>query len=91
MCRIRNPLKGIAKEVLLRQVEDFAAQRDLVEYLPTLKQGALLAQDPTVFDLSDLLDANARQALQDEVTHKWLQPKALYMTIALCSIGAAVQ
>lgn len=30
-------------------------------------------------------------AIEHEVTHKWRQPVALYFTIILCSIGAAVQ
>ncbi|PVH75720.1 hypothetical protein DL98DRAFT_536290 [Cadophora sp. DSE1049] len=89
--RIRNPLKGIPRDVLMRQVEELAARRDLTPYLPTLKHGALLAQDPKAFDNTDVLDANARQALTDEVLYKWRHPTALYVTIAVCSIGAAVQ
>lgn len=30
-------------------------------------------------------------AIRDETEHKWRQPFALYFTIILCSIGAAVQ
>jgi hypothetical protein len=31
------------------------------------------------------------QVIQDETDHKWRQPRSLYFTIILCSIGAAVQ
>ncbi|RFU29838.1 hypothetical protein B7463_g6503, partial [Scytalidium lignicola] len=89
--RIRNPLKGIPQDILMRQVEGLAARKNLVDIVPVLKQGALLAQDPTVFDNSDELDDTTREELRSEVLHKWHQPWALYMTIVFCSIGAAVQ
>lgn len=44
--------------------------------------------------LSDLADPNYQRdvnALREERTHRWRQSRSLYGTIALCSIGAAVQ
>jgi hypothetical protein len=81
----------LTKSQVLRDVEEFAQEYNVTDILPELKKGALVARDPTVFEtLSDLTESE-RTALRDEVDHKWRQPKALYFTIILCSIGAAVQ
>jgi hypothetical protein len=32
-----------------------------------------------------------KTAIANETLHKWRQPKILYFTIILCSVGAAVQ
>ena len=56
-----------------------------------LKRGALVAQDPASFETINELDEDEKTALRREITHKWSQPRVLYLTIALCSIGAAVQ
>ena len=58
---------------------------------PLLKKGALVAQDPPAFESVEELDEVEREALRNEVLHKWRQPGALYFTVILCSIGAAVQ
>ncbi|CCG81374.1 Sugar transporter [Taphrina deformans PYCC 5710] len=47
--------------------------------------------NPPEFESVEGLDPNEVVALRREVTHKWSQPRALYVTIILCSIGAAVQ
>lgn len=56
-----------------------------------LQKGALVAQDPPAFEQVAELDEVERDALRNEVLHKWRQPRALYFTVILCSIGAAVQ
>ena len=61
------------------------------DMIPLLKKGALVAQDPANFEEVEDLDEVERDALRNEVLHKWRQPKALYFTVILCSIGAAVQ
>ena len=58
---------------------------------PLLRKGALVAQDPPAFEQIEDLEDVERDALRNEVLHKWRQPKALYFTVILCSIGAAVQ
>lgn len=65
-----------------------------MDVLPLLRKGALVARDPSNYeDISgdEALDDAEIEALRDEVLHKWRQPKALYYTIIICSIGAAVQ
>lgn len=89
--RIKNPLAGIPKAQLLDNVEQFAKEKDLTDISGLLKKGALVAQDPTAFETFAELDEDEKVALRREVTHKWSQPRILYFTIILCSIGAAVQ
>jgi len=89
--KLKNPLAGISREVLLADVEAFAQEKELEHCLPQLKRGALLAQNPNGFEgLTDLTEDD-KYHLRREITNKWAQPMTLYLTIALCSIGAAVQ
>ena len=75
----------------MRDVETFAQEKGLQEYIELLKKGALVAQDPANFENLDVLDDADREALRYEAAHKWKHPLALYFTIIVCSIGAAVQ
>jgi hypothetical protein len=75
----------------MKQVEEFAREQDMVDILPLLQRGALVAQNPPAFESIAELAPEERSALRDEVLHKWRQPRALYLTVILCSIGAAVQ
>ncbi|EJD03082.1 uncharacterized protein FOMMEDRAFT_123262 [Fomitiporia mediterranea MF3/22] len=89
--KIKNPLLGIPEEQLMADVERFAEEKDLTDILPLLKHGAIAAQNPTEYETQKGLTDEERDVLRFEVTHKWKQPFALYFTIVLCSIGAAVQ
>jgi len=84
-------LAGIPREELLHQVEEFATERELTHLLPMLQKGALVAQNPLEFDTIPELDEDDRNVLREEITHKWRQPLSLYLTVILCSVGAAVQ
>ncbi|KAI4598653.1 hypothetical protein KJ359_002543 [Pestalotiopsis sp. 9143b] len=92
--KIKNPLKGIPRDQLMRDVEAFAHEKGLKEHIPLLRKGALVAQDPTNYENIDgpeALDEDEKLALYNEVHHKWNMPWKLFLTIATCSIGAAVQ
>jgi hypothetical protein len=88
---IRNPLAGIPKSQLLRDVEQFATQHQMTEILPILIKGALVAQSPSHADKIHELDDEDRVTLTEETTHRWKQPKILYFTIILNSIAACIQ
>ena len=78
----------------MRDVEAFAEYRGLTEHVATLKKGALVAQNPAgaaEIDGEQKLDENELTILQNEIDHKWRMPPRLFLTIATCSIGAAVQ
>ncbi|KAK4706077.1 hypothetical protein P7C70_g124, partial [Phenoliferia sp. Uapishka_3] len=88
---LSNILTGIPREQLFRDVDAFAREKDLVEHIPILQKGALLAQSPHDVDSIDLLDAADKEAIHFEYANKWSHPTTLYVTIILSSIGAAVQ
>lgn len=89
--KIQNPLAGVPREQLMCDVDAFAVKHRLADISELLKRGALVAQDPINFEDVDGLQRDERESLRDEVEHKWRQPKAMYFTVILCSIGAAVQ
>ncbi|OBW68124.1 MAG: Amidohydrolase 2 [Aureobasidium pullulans] len=89
--KIQNPLAGIPREQLMHDVDAFAVKHHLADISGLLKRGALVAQDPINFEDVDGLQEDERESLHDEIEHKWRQPKAMYFTVILCSIGAAVQ
>jgi len=88
--RIANPLADIPRGVLMRDVDDFAQVNGLQGILPQLRKGALLAQEPGSYEQLGL-GVDERAAVRTEILHKWKHPLALYLTVAICSIGAAVQ
>jgi hypothetical protein len=75
----------------MKDVEDFAAEHDLHDIIGDLKKGALVAQNPAGFNEMEELSPEEKDALRFEVTNKWTHPMRLYVTIVICSIGAAVQ
>lgn len=88
---IKNPLVGIPKDQLMEDVEAFAQKNDLMDIVPLLRKGALVAQSPKDFENIPELDDMDRLVLREEETRRWKHPWALYMTITLNSIAAAIQ
>ncbi|TFK35902.1 hypothetical protein BDQ12DRAFT_655262 [Crucibulum laeve] len=89
--RIQNPLYGISREDLLKQVEEFTRAHGMEEKTELFKKGALLAQSPAAFEEIPELTEEDRVTIRRETTHKWTQPRALYWTVIICSLAAAVQ
>ncbi len=89
--RIKNPLAGITREQLIEDVDLFAKENDLMDILPLLQKGALVAQNPGMIDTIPELDEADREVLRRERSHRWDHPKMLYFTIILNSIAAAIQ
>lgn len=61
------------------------------DILPLLKKGALVAQSPRDFESLTELEEDEKQLLRNEVVHRWRHPWALYHTIVVNSIAAAIQ
>lgn len=78
-CRIKNPLLGIPKEQLFADVEAFAHDNDLVDIIPDMKKGALVAQNPFGIDNIAELDDADRAIINLEQTNRWKHPKILYL------------
>lgn len=63
----------------------------MTDAIELLKKGALAAQDPDNIDNITELSQDDIQTLKDEKARRWHHPKTLYYTIALNSVGAAIQ
>ena len=108
----KNPLAGISRAKLLRNVEIVSNEKQLTEELPILSKGAicefiqrhttsftrshhpaalLVAQSPADFETLNVLDDCDKDIIRYEYAHRWSHPVMLYVTIVLCSIGAATQ
>ena len=72
-------------------METFATEHGLEEYLPLLRKGALVAQNPGGYETIEEIDNDDRDALRHEATKRWSHTKLLYFTIILNSIAAAIQ
>ena len=89
--RVSNPLADVSHTDLMNDVEVFCNERGLTNRVDLIKRGALVAQNPTGYDNIETLSEPEREALRFEAAHRWRHPLALYFTIIVCSIGAAVQ
>ncbi|KAF2475015.1 MFS transporter [Lindgomyces ingoldianus] len=89
--KIQNPLAHMTHEEMIADVEGFVQENSFQEISPLLIKGALIARDPPAFASVEGITEEEKVAISNEVLHKWRQPKLLYFTIILCSIGAAVQ
>lgn len=73
--KIKNPLAQLAHNELVSDVEAFAKEANLQAITPLLIKGALVAKDPASFETVPGLEEFEKQAIRDEVLHKWRQPK----------------
>ncbi|KAF4814576.1 putative polyol transporter 1 [Colletotrichum tropicale] len=89
--KIRNPLIGISSSDLRVQVTGFCREFGFEEKEDVFYRGALAAQNPENYESIDDLTEEDKHVLRREVTHKWHLPKDLYYSIALCSLGSAIQ
>lgn len=82
---------GISKDNLRSQVNAFCREYGFQDKEDIFFRGALAAQNPVEYeDIPELTDDD-KYWLRREVTNRWHLPKALYYTIALCSLGSAIQ
>lgn len=88
---IKNPLIGIPREQLMHDVEEFGLRNNMEEKIDLLQKAALVAQSPADLENIPELDEDDRACLREEVTRRWTHPWALYVTIVLNSIAAAIQ
>ncbi|OBT78407.1 hypothetical protein VF21_02177 [Pseudogymnoascus sp. 05NY08] len=89
--KIRNPLLGISKPDLLAKVTEFCKEHDLEDKTSVFRKGALVAQHPESFEDIEELDEEDKITIREEKTHKWRLPWVLYYTVAICSLGSAIQ
>ncbi|KAL8829791.1 MAG: hypothetical protein Q9170_006016 [Blastenia crenularia] len=88
---IENPLSHLTPDQLQKDARSFARREGLGQYEDLIERGARIAKDPQYFEHIPGLTEEEKQAIWDEKRHRFRQPSALYLTIIVCSIGAAVQ
>ncbi|KAL8773575.1 MAG: hypothetical protein Q9209_001680 [Squamulea sp. 1 TL-2023] len=88
---IENPLSHLTPQQLEKDVRAFARLKGLDENLELLQRGAQIAKDPQFYESIPGVTGTEIKALRDERYRRFRQPRALYLTIVICSIGAAVQ
>ena len=76
-----NPLGGIPRDQLMRDVDEFCAKFNLMQYNESFRKGALVAQNPNSVKTMDELSDEEKNHLEREHTHKWSQPKTLYYLV----------
>ncbi|KAH7131316.1 hypothetical protein EDB81DRAFT_696698 [Dactylonectria macrodidyma] len=89
--KIRNPLVGMSRADLRTQVAAFCIDYGFQDKEDVFYRGALAAQDPESYESIDELTDDDKHHLRREITHKWHLPKSFYYSIALCSLGSAIQ
>ncbi|KAJ7769957.1 hypothetical protein B0H16DRAFT_1516921 [Mycena metata] len=89
--KLANPLRGVSREQLLRDVDQFAEEKGLKHLSAELQKGALVAQDPAAFESIDLLTEDDKYHLRRETTHRYHQTGTLYYMVIMSSLAAAVQ
>ncbi|KAL8703105.1 MAG: hypothetical protein Q9201_003696 [Fulgogasparrea decipioides] len=86
-----NPLASVPDDQLMRDVEKFCQDYDLMDDIDDMKKGALLSKYPAGVKTADYLSDADKEAVIREKTHKWDHPFMLYWLCAMCSLAAATQ
>lgn len=91
--KLANPLAGYSFAELKNQGATYVKKYQIgdEEDIRAFELGACLAQDPSKFESVDGLTGEELDVLRKEFTHRWSQPKLMYLVIVLCSTCAAVQ
>lgn len=86
-----NPLVGRSHGQLMAEVDAFVEEFGLQADQETFRKGALVAQRQHDFANIPELTSEDKDSLEHEKKHKWHLPKALYLTVIVCALGAATQ
>ncbi|KAF2447244.1 hypothetical protein P171DRAFT_430155 [Karstenula rhodostoma CBS 690.94] len=93
--RLANPLQGYTYNELQKMGRAYAHDNALNESedVRAFEIGACLAREPTYLKHATRLGVTAEElaVLEHELSHRWAQPRLLYLVVALCSTCAAVQ
>lgn len=81
-----NPLAGIPRDQLMKNVQEFCLQYNLMDDLETFQKGALISQNPDIATTLPELNESEKETLIREQTHKWSQPWKLYWLASKCLI-----
>ena len=86
-----QPLRTLSQEAAYEDVEEFVARYGLLDRVSVFRNASALLQNGGDYERTPGLSTTEIEALEQESTKKWSQPKLLYFTIFVCSIGAIEQ
>lgn len=86
-----QPLRTLSNEGQAEDVEDFAAAHGLEHKLKVLQRASLVLQAGIETERIPGITTSELEALDNETAHKWRQPRMLYFTILVASLGAIEQ
>jgi MFS family permease len=93
--KLANPLADFSYNELRKMGRAYAYEHALAEPedVRAMEIGACLAREPANMKDARKLGVTEEEftILENEINHRWSQPKLLYFVIALCSACAAVQ
>jgi hypothetical protein len=93
--RLANPLQGYTYNELQKMGRTYAHDNALTgpDDVRAFEIGACLAREPTYLKHATRLGSTDEElaVLEHELSHRWAQPRLLYLVVALCSVCAAVQ
>ncbi|KIY63462.1 hypothetical protein CYLTODRAFT_382256 [Cylindrobasidium torrendii FP15055 ss-10] len=89
--KLVNPLRQFGRDELIERARAFAERCERPDLQDTFAKGALIAAHPGLFESEEMLNAEDKEWIRRETTHKWSQPKTLYWMVICCSLAAAVQ
>jgi hypothetical protein len=88
---VHNPLQSVTKAQAVLDAEAWAAHHGMAEHASLFGRAALVARDPSRFEMLTEIDEEERAKLIYERDHKWNGSFMLWYSIGLCAIGAATQ
>lgn len=93
--RLANPLQRYTYNELQKMGRAYAHDNALnePEDVRAFEIGACLAREPTYLGHAARLGVTDEElaVLEHELSHRWAQPRLLYLVVAICSLCAAVQ
>ena len=87
---VHEAIYDVSKQDTSEEVKRFAESYNMTDHLPVLQKAALLVHGTAPEHVLGLTEEDML-ALREEIERKWKQPKTLYFTILVCSLGAIVQ
>ncbi|CAI4217307.1 unnamed protein product [Parascedosporium putredinis] len=91
--KLSNPLGGLEPDELVVRATEYCELHGITEEedIRAFQIGAQLAGNIEEWNAIHGISEEEKAVLQEEVEHKWKNPRMLYLIVAICSLCATVQ
>ena len=86
-----HSLNQFSPNAAVEALDHFVEKNGLHQHHAVFQRAAALLQGDTPIAQVPGITTEESRALQNEVERKWAQPKMLYFTVFICSLGAVLQ